>query len=71
MFFNEKKIECLSISKLERDPQFSTPNGLPIVNKLKVKDLGINLQTDLSFSINISTIVAKGIRLAGCVDKII
>ena len=58
MFFNEKKIECLSISKLERVPQFSTPNGLPIVSKLTVKDLGITLQTDLSFSNHISTIAS-------------
>ena len=68
MFFNEKKFECLSISKLERVPQFSTPNGLPIVNKPSVKDLGITLQT-LSFSKHISTIAAKGIRLAGWVDR--
>jgi len=69
MFFNEKKFECLSISKLERVPHFSTQNGLPIANKLTVKDLGITLQTDLSFSNHISTIASKGIRLAGWVDR--
>ena len=69
MFFNEKKFECLSVSTAARKPQYTTPNGNTIDVKPSVKDLGIYIQNELSFSQHISTIAAKGTRLAGWADR--
>ena len=78
MFFNEKKFEHLAISTTTRDVVFQTPTGLPIEKKPTIlpiekkptiRDLGIHFQDDLGFNQHITTITAKGTRLAGWVDR--
>ena len=68
MTFNSDKFECM---RYWADPakapifQYLGPDGEPIAVKTDLRDLGIRLSSDLSFSIHIENTVASASKLVG------
>ena len=65
MNFNADKFELMTFSSTGRTPLYVTPTGEPIGRKEVIKDLGIQMEDDLSFQTHIATTAAKGHRMAG------
>ena len=64
MQLNGDKFEAISIGSSEREVIYTTPSGEPIEVKNTIKDLGIEMQDNLSFQAHIATVVAKGHTIA-------
>ena len=68
MTFNSDKFECM---RYWADPakapifQYLGPDGEPIAVKTDLRDLGVRLSSDLSFSIHIENTVASASKLVG------
>jgi len=65
MDFNDDKFEMMSFSPTARLPLYTTPTGNPIAQKEVIKDLGIQIEDNLTFRTHIATTAAKGHRMAG------
>ena len=67
--FNSKKFECVRYwpgSSPPCQPYFS-PVGTPIEEKLQLRDLGVQISSDCSFSLHIDTVVTSVTKLVGWV----
>ena len=64
MELNGDKFEAISIGSSDREIHYTTPSGQPIEIKNVIKDLGIQMQDNLSFQTHITTVVAKGHKIA-------
>ena len=65
MDFNDDKFEMMSFSPTARLPLYTTPTGNPIAQKEVIKDLGYQIEDNLTFRTHIATTAAKGHRMAG------
>ena len=68
MKFNSKKFECLRFwADPEKAPdiQYLSPDNEPIEVKSNLRDLGVQLSSDLSFRIQIENVVTSASRLVG------
>ena len=68
MVFNSEKFECLRFwpGKVSKpDFLYKSPDGSDIEEKLHLRDLGVELSSDLSFSSHIENSVASCNKLIG------
>ena len=68
MHFNNDKFECMRIwSKPSSAPDFDYlgPDGEEIVVKQSLKDLGVHLNSDLTFKLQVEKIVSGASKMAG------
>ena len=68
MVFNADKFECLLFwpGKSEKpDYQYLSPENTPIEEKLHLRDLGVEIRSDLSFALHIENTVTSASRLVG------
>ena len=68
MVFNADKFECLRFwpGKSEKpDYQYMSPENTPIEEKLHLRDLGVEISSDLSFALHIENTVTSASRLVG------
>ena len=70
MVFNSDKFECLRFwpgKTPKPDTQYLSPDKTPIEEKIHLRDLGVELCSDLSFSTHIQNLVTATTRLIGWV----
>ena len=70
MVFNAGKFELLRFwpdSEAAPHNQYSAPDGGPIVEKDSLRDLGVRVSSDLTFSVQVDMVVQAGNRMAGWV----
>ena len=70
MVFNAGKFELLRFwpdSEAAPHNQYSAPDGGPIVEKDSLRDLGVRVSSDLTFSVQVDMVVQAGNRVAGWV----
>ena len=70
MVFNSDKFECLRFwpgKTPKPDIQYLSPDNTPIEEKIHLRDLGVELCSDLSFSTHIQNLVTATTRLIGWV----
>ena len=68
MHFNADKFECLRFCANQGDVpdyQYMAPNNIPIEIKPHLRDLGVEISSDLSFKVHISKMVTAASRIAG------
>ena len=68
MLFNSDKFECLRFwpgTTPKPDHQYLSPDNSPIEEKLHLRDLGVEISSDLSFSIHIENTVSAANKLIG------
>ena len=68
MMFNSDKFECLRFwpgKTPKPDNQYLSPENTPIEEKLHLRDLGVELGSDLTFSVHIENLVTAANRLIG------
>ena len=68
MVFNSEKFECLRFwpgRSPKPETHYLSPDNTPIEEKLHLRDLGIELSSNLSFSIHIQATVTSATRLIG------
>ena len=68
--FNEHKFELIKFGPnktLKEETSYKNPKGDLIKEKSKVKDLGVTITNDLSFSEHINNVVAKGRQISGLI----
>ena len=67
MSFNSDKFECLRYWPRNSEPDFSytSPDGAVIEEKEHLRDLGVEMASDLTFSVHISNTVAAANQLIG------
>ena len=67
MTFNSDKFECLRYWPKKNKPDFiyKSPDGSVIEEKQHLRDLGVEMDSDLSFSVHISNTVAAASQLVG------
>ena len=68
MEFNADKFECLQFKSSQESTlnhQYLAPDNSVIEVKENLRDLGVQLATDLTFNLHIETIVTSAARLAG------
>ena len=67
MSFNNKKFEHITYRRAPHDQpsSYTTSEGSLIQTKEHVRDLGVSMSNDLSFSHHIKNIVAKGRKMSG------
>ena len=68
MEFNADKFECLKFKTSQVSQlnfQYVAPDSTAIEEKDNLRDLGVQISTDLTFNLHIETIVASAARLAG------
>ena len=68
MKFNSDKFECLRyFTNQEAAPafQYLAPDGQPIQVKSNLRDLGVQLSSDLSFTIHIENVITAATKLVG------
>ena len=65
MQFNESKFELMYFGNNKSDISYNSPTGSVITKKDTIKDLGIIFEDKLLFHKHITSIVAKGHRIAG------
>ena len=67
MHFNGDKFECMRFWPSRSRPEFDYvgPNGEAIEVKSDLKDLGVNLSSDLSFKLHIEKVVSSASKMAG------
>ena len=67
MTFNSEKFECLRYWPRTPKPDFSymSPDGAVIEEKDHLRDLGVEMSSDLTFSIHISNVVTAANNLVG------
>ena len=63
MQLNEKKFESISIGQSDRNVSYITPSGEEIEIKHVVRDLGIEMQDNLTFNAHIITVATKGHKM--------
>jgi ribonuclease P/MRP protein subunit RPP40 len=70
MVFNSDKFECLRFwpgKSSKPDNQYLSPDNTPIEEKLHLRDLGVEISSDLSFSMHIENTISASTRLVGWV----
>ena len=67
MLFNSDKFECLRFwpGKTQPSFQYQSPDGTPIEVKDHLRDLGVEIGNDLTFSVHIQNTVTAANRLIG------
>ena len=67
MVFNSDKFECLRYWPRSAKPDFcyTSPDGTIIEEKAHLRDLGVEMSSDLTFNIHISNVVTAANRLVG------
>ena len=68
MVFNADKFECLRIwpgKSAKPDTEYLSPGDTPIEEKSHLRDLGVELSNDLSFTLHIENTVASANKLIG------
>ena len=68
MYFNTDKFECLRFRSHQKDApeyQYMAPNDVPIQVKPHLRDLGVEISSDLTFNVHISKMVTAASRIAG------
>ena len=67
MTFNSDKFECLRYWPKKNKPDFSykSPDGTIIEEKEHLRDLGVEMASDLTFSVHVGNIVAAANKLVG------
>ena len=68
MVFNSDKFECLRFwpGKTQKpSSEYLSPDGTPIEEKDSLRDLGVQIGTDLTFSTHIQNTVAGANKLIG------
>jgi hypothetical protein len=67
MMFNSEKFECLRFWPRAAKPDFiyTSPDGSPIEEKPHLRDLGVEMSSDLTFHIHIENTVAAANKLVG------
>lgn len=68
MVFNSDKFECLRfwpVKNSKPDFQYRSPDGSIIEEKAHLRDLGVELDSDLTFSIHIQNVVSSSNKLVG------
>ena len=68
MVFNADKFECLRIwpgKPAKSDTEYLSPEDNPIEEKSHLRDLGVELSNDLSFTLHIENTVASANKLIG------
>ena len=68
MVFNNEKFEALRYwpgKVLKPDTSYLDPAGKPIEEKIHLRDLGVQVGNDYTFSTHIEQTVASGSKLAG------
>ena len=68
MHFNADKFECLRFFANQGDApthQYLAPDSAPIQVKLHLRDLGVEISSDLTFKVHITKMVTAASRLAG------
>ena len=68
MHFNGDKFECLRFCANQGevpDYQYMAPNNIPIEIKPHLRDLGVEISSDLTFKVHISKMVTAASRIAG------
>ena len=67
MIFNSEKFDCLRYWPRTPKPDFSymSPDGAVIEEKDHLRDLGVEMSSDLTFSIHISNVVTAANKLVG------
>ena len=68
MIFNSEKFESLRFwpgRTVQSDIQYTAPDGTLIEEKTHLRDLGVELSNDLSFSLHIENTVAAASKLVG------
>ena len=70
MFFNDKKFLMIVFGEMMSfEREYKTPSGDTITQKNSLRDLGIIIQSDLTFKEHIAALVAKGHRMAAWVIR--
>ena len=67
MIFNSEKFECLSFWSNVSKPDFNynSPNGSVIEEKQHLRDMGIEVSNNLTFTTHIDNIVSSANKLIG------
>ena len=68
MVFNSDKFECLRVwpgSTEKPDTQYLSPDNSPIEEKQHLRDLGVEISSDLTFTIHIENTVSAATKLVG------
>ena len=67
MVFNSDKFECISFRPKgqQGDLTYSSPSGTDIEVKTHLRDLGVEISNDLSFSLQIANVVTSANRIVG------
>ena len=68
MVFNSDKFECLRYwprQHLKPDFPYRSPDGSEIEEKTHLRDLGVEMASDLTFTVHISNTVSAASRLVG------
>ena len=67
MTFNSDKFECLRYWPKQSKPDitYKSPDGSVIEEKVNLKDLGVEMASDLTFFVHISNTVAAANKLVG------
>ena len=63
--FNSKKFQAIRFAQLLSQAIYNSDTGAAMEATNLVKDLGVNISSDMHFSQHIQTIVNKGKRVAG------
>ena len=67
MVFNSEKIECLRFWPKAPKPeiQYKSPDGSTIEEKTHLRDLGVEVSSDLSFTLHIANTTTAATKLVG------
>ena len=68
MMFNSEKFECIRFwpgKTSKPESEYKSPDQTPIEEKSHLRDLGVEISNDLSFSIHIENTVTAATRLVG------
>ena len=73
MVFNSDKFECIRFwpgKTSKPESEYKSPDQTPIEENSHLRDLGVEISNDLSFSIHIENTVTAATRLVGCANLI-
>ena len=67
MVFNSEKFECLRFWPRGNKPDtsYKSPDGSYIEEKLHLRDLGVEISSDLTFNTHIANVVSAANQLVG------
>ena len=71
LLFNTKKFECLRYwpGGSKPDQPYLSPEGTPIEEKYHLRDLGVQMSTDLTFKIQINNVITGASKMSGWVQR--